>query len=209
MIGWLSTNENWLSLIVAFLSLIITSVLTIAIIVQTSKLAKKQAKQELVITKQQENLQKHQIKIDTFEYKNRIYHAVYRVFQMTGEIETIYQKIDLSSKSMIQLNQLFETYREQLRIDTSETLWLFKQSEYVLSSHIFSTIEDIATNFDELTGDIAKFKLFATILTEEEIEIEKNNLLSDILLRSKRINSYVMYINAIMPEELNISRLDK
>ena len=86
---WILVNEVSINTILDFLSLVITAVLTGIIIWQTSKLAKQQSVQEEEISQQQAELQKRQIKLDTFEYKNRIYHALYKVFQLTGEIQSI------------------------------------------------------------------------------------------------------------------------
>ena len=207
--SWIVEYEVQLNLVISLLSFIVTSVLTVVIIRQTSRLAKQQSEQERLINKQQADLQKRQMQIDTFEYKNSIYHALYMVFQMTGEIEAIFSKISLQEKTMEQLHQLFEIIREQLKIDVSETIWLFKQAEYILPPNIYPSVRDIANNFNELTGDIGKLKFFPTILTPEEMEEEKHRLLDDIEDRANRINQYVIYIESVMPRELDISSLGK
>lgn len=208
-ITWILENEVLLNLAISFLAFIVTSIMTVIIITQTSKLSKKQNEQERLISKRQEDLQKRQIKIDTFEYKNSIYRILYKVFQMTGEIEDIFSKISLQEKQMEQLYQLFDILRSQLKIDVSETLWLFKQAEYILPANIYSSIYDIAGNFNELTGDIRKFDLFSKILTPDEITKEKQKLLDDIYARAKQINSHVLFINSVMPHELDISSIEK
>ena len=149
------------------------------------------------------------MKIDTFDYKNNIYQALYKVFQMTGEIEYTFSKICLQKKQMEQLYQLFDILRSQLKIDVSETLWLFRQAEYILPANIYASVYDIAGNFNELSGDIGKFNLYPTILTPDELVEEKRKLLDDILARAKQINSHILFINSIMPHELDISSLGK
>ena len=208
-LNWIIENEVLLNTILAFLSFIITSVLTFVIIYQTSKLSKQQSKQEMEISKQQAELQKRQIRLDTFDYKNNIYHALHKVFQMTGEIHDMFEKIELDKKPMDKLYLLFDSYREQLRIDVSDTMWLFKQAEYILPSNIYESVYDISKSFNELTGDISKFKLFALILTNEEIETEKKKLLQDIKMRCDQINSHVLFIDTIMPTELFIRNIDR
>ena len=209
MICWLLSNEAWLNVILAFLSLIVTSVLTVIIIVQTSKLAKMQARQERELSKQQEELQKRQMKIDTFDYKNNIYRALYKVFQMTGEIELIYNKIDLYSKSMENLYALFKTYKDVLNIDVSETLWLFKQASYILPTNVYDSVHEISIHFNELTGDVGRFQFYPTILTSDEIEPEKRKVLNDILFRCQQINSHLNFIETMMPTILFIQNIDQ
>lgn len=208
-ITWVLENEDLLNLIIAFLSFLVTSILTILIIQQTSRLAKKQSEQERLINQQQEDLQKRQIKIETFEYKNSIYHAVYKVFQLTNMITVFFSKINLEEKSMEQLSQMFDTMRSHLQIDVAETLWLFRQAEYILPSNIYESVKDIAGNFDELAGDFCKFKLFQTILTPNEIGVTKKLLYDDIMNRTTQINRHVLFITSIMPRELDISSLEK
>lgn len=202
---WIEENEVFLDLSISMLSFVVTSVLTIVIIMQTSKLAKKQSKQDLLINKQQEDLQKRQMRIDTFDYKNTIYHALYKVFQMTAEIEDIFSHVNLGQKDMAQLYMMFEIIREQLKIDVSETMWLFKQAEYILPENIYLSVSAISRDFNELTGDIGKLKLFPAILNEDELSEEKENLLDDILFRAQQINKHVLFIESIMPIELDIT----
>ena len=85
LISWIVNNEILLNLTISLLSFVVTSILTIVIIVQTSKLAKKQKEQEIIINKQQQDWQKRQMRIDTFDYKNNIYRALYKVFQLTAK----------------------------------------------------------------------------------------------------------------------------
>ena len=206
---WVIDNEAIFNIAIALLSLLVTSILTVIIIVQTARLAKKQNEQEKLINKQQEDLQKRQIRIDTFDYKNNIYSALYKVFQMTGEIEDIFSKISLKEKTAEQLHQMFDILREQLKIDVSETIWLFIQAEYILPSNIYDSVRVISKNFDELTGDVGKFGLYPKILTENELETEKQKLLEDIRERAKQINDHVYFITSVMPQELDISSLEK
>lgn len=209
LIAWIVNNEILLNLAISFLSFVVTSILTIVIIAQTSKLAKKQNEQEIKINEQQQDWQKRQMRIDTFDYKNNIYRALCKVFQLTGEIADIFPKIRLYEKEMDQLCQLFDILLSQLKIDVSETLWLFKQAEYILPENIYASVRDIAKDFDELTGDIGKFKFYPTILTPEEVVTEKNKLLDDIQYRAEQINRHVLFITTIMPHELDISALEK
>ena len=209
LIAWIVNNEILLNLAILFLSFVVTSILTIVIIAQTSKLAKKQNEQEIKINEQQQDWQKRQMRIDTFDYKNNIYRALCKVFQLTGEIADIFPKIRLYEKEMDQLCQLFDILLSQLKIDVSETLWLFKQAEYILPENIYASVRDIAKDFDELTGDIGKFKFYPTILTPEEVDAEKRKLLDDILYRAEQINRHVLFITTIMPQELDISALEK
>lgn len=206
---WIEKHQIFLDIAISFLSFVVTTILTVVIIRQTSRLAKKQSEQELLINKQQEELQKRQIRIDTFDYKNSIYHALYKVFQMTGEIEVIFSKISLKEKTAEQLYQMFSILRDQLKIDVSETMWLFKQAEYILPPNIYDSVRAISKNFDELTGDVGKFELYPKILTEDELETEKQKLLEDISDRAKQINDHVYFITSVMPQELDISSLEK
>ena len=198
-----------LDLGISFLSFIATTILTVVIIAQTSRLAKKQSEQDLLINHQQEEWQRRQIRLDTFDHKLKIYHALYKVFQLAFEIEVISSEIKLREKTPKQLHALFSLYQEQLDIDVSETMWLFKQAEFILPSNISEVVCQIAEHFNELTGDIGKLNIFQTLLLPEEIEPEKQNLLDDISHRIREITRHYSFISVIMGAELDISTLEK
>lgn len=204
---------DWLDLIVDFLMLIVTTILTVKIICQTNKLSKKQIEQELMLNSKQEELQKRQIRIETFDYKSDIYHALYKVFKMSATIQyNIYDIIGtkgLSEKTCEQLFGLFNASIEVDKIVPSEVLWLFKQAEYIYPVNIYPSIKAISKDFDELAGNIGKFNLYPKILTENELEEEKHKLIEDIYTKAKNINSHVAFIESIIPYELSISNLEK
>lgn len=206
---WIITNEVLLCTCTSILSLVINSGLTLFIIFQTFSLAKKQSKQELEINKQQEELQKRQIRLNTFEYKNKIYYALHKVFQMTGEIQTLYPVMKLDDKDMRELYEIFSSFINVLKIDVSEFLWLFKQAEYILPNNIVPSVNEISKKFDKLTGEINKFKIFSTILTQDEISTEKQNMLNNICSSVEQINKNVQFINSVMPRELDISYIER
>ena len=206
---WIITNEVLLCTCTSILSFVVTTILTFIIIRQTYKIAKKQSIQELEINKQQEELQKRQIRLNTFEYKNKIYYALHKVFQMTGEIQTLYPVMKLDDKDMRELYEIFSSFINVLKIDVSEFLWLFKQAEYILPNNIVPSVNEISKKFDKLTGAIHKLNLFPDILTQEEMVIEKRKILDEIYSSVKYINEYVQFINSIMPRELDISYIER
>ena len=180
---------------------------------QQAELQKKQIDQELLLNCKQEALQKRQIRIETFDYKSNIYHALYKVFKMSATIQyNIYDIIGIKSLSEKTCEQLFGLFNASIEVDKivpSEVLWLFKQAEYIYPDNIYPSIKAISKDFDELAGNIGKFNLYPKILTENELKEEKKKLLEDIYTRVKNINSHVTFIESIIPHELNISNLEK
>lgn len=212
-IEWVETNEIWLNIIISAVSAVFSIILTAIIIRQTSKLANQQSEQELRINQQEEKLQlelqRRQALLDTFEHRNTIYRAINKVFQLTTEYRDLFEKIqgDLEKKPCDKLFELFDLYRTTIDINVSETLWLFKQAEYVFAPNIHETIKQISAEFNEMTGSVAKLKVFPKILTPDELEKSKLELLADIYVRSQRINKHIYFIESIMPRELDIHNL--
>lgn len=198
-----------LDLLISFFSLLSTTVLTILIIHQTHNLAKQQTELEQHLNKQQLEMQKRQIRLESFSYKIEIYKALHNAFQFTGEVESLYNTIDIYKKNYDQLYPLFSSLLENMNKSTTDTLWLFKQAEFIISPNIYSAIKDISFHFDQLSGSIAKLKLYPLILLEDEMETEKKKVLDCILHHAEKINTYVLYINSVMPHEISINQLEK
>lgn len=212
-IEWIEANEIWLNIAISAVSTVFSIVLTVIIICQTSRLTKQQSEQELRINRQQEKLQfelqRRQALLDTFEHRNAIYRALNKVFQLTIEYRALFEKIQdaLEKKSCDKLFELFDLYRTTIDINVSETLWLFKQAEYVFAPNIHEIIKQIATDFNEMTGSVSKLKVFPNILAPDELEKSKQELLADIYVRSQSINKHIYFIESIMPRELDIHNL--
>ena len=202
IICYLKNNEEWLSLV-------INSVLTLLIIWQTFSLAKRQNKQDLELNIQQERfqkeLQKRQLQLDTFEYKNEIYMVITKVGQLTAEYDVYFEKNIVKDKTYKQLYDIFGTYMDVLKIDVSEILAKLRQAEYFFESYIYDVICDVAINFNEITGDVGKFKLYPQILTDEEMEHFRNALLEDIETRCKAVNKHMVYLHSIIPQKLQLN----
>lgn len=204
IICYLKNNEEWLSLV-------INSVLTLLIIWQTFSLAKRQNKQDLELNIQQERfqkeLQKRQLQLDTFEYKNEIYMVITKVGQLTAEYDVYFEKNIVKDKTYKQLYDIFGTYMDVLKIDVSEILAKLRQAEYFFEFYIYDVIYDVAINFNEITGDVGKFKLYPQILTDEEMEHFRNALLEDIETRCKAVNKHMVYLHSIIPQKLQLNNL--
>lgn len=204
IICYLKNNEEWLSLV-------INSVLTLLIIWQTFSLAKRQNKQDLELNIQQERfqkeLQKRQLQLDTFEYKNEIYMVITKVGQLTAEYDVYFEKSIVKDKTYKQLYDIFGTYMDVLKIDVSEILAKLRQAEYFFEFYIYDVIYDVAINFNEITGDVGKFKLYPQILTDEEMEHFRNALLEDIETRCKAVNKHMVYLHSIIPQKLQLNNL--
>lgn len=94
-----------------------------------------------------------------------------------------------------------------LKIDVSEILAKLRQAEYFFESYIYDVICDVAINFNEITGDVGKFKLYPQILTDEEMEHFRNALLEDIETRCKAVNKHMVYLHSIIPQKLQLNNL--
>lgn len=204
IICYLQNNEAWLSLV-------INSVLTLLIIWQTFSLAKRQKKQEEDLNSQQERfqkeLQKRQLQLDTFGYKNEIYMNITKVGQLVAEYSVYFEKDIVRHKSYEQLRGIFSVYIDVLKIDAPEILAKLRQAEYFFESYIYNAVYDVAVNFDEIMGDVGKFNLYPQILCDEEMEPLRIELLDDMKKRCEIINRHMTYLHSIIPRKLQINNL--
>ena len=204
IVCYLQNNEAWLSLVV-------NSVLTLLIIWQTFSLAKRQKKQEEELNSQQEKfqkeLQKRQLQLDTFGYKNEIYMTITKVGQLAAEYSVCFENDIVKDKSYEQLQAIFSVYIDVLKIDIPDILAKLRQAEYFFEPYIYDVIYDVAVNFDEITGDVGKFKLYPQLLCDAEMEPQRTELLADMKERCEIINRHMIYLHSIIPKKLQINNL--
>jgi hypothetical protein len=98
-IKWIVTNEKLISIFIALSSLVITSFLTFLIIKQTKKLNRQQMQIEESINLKQIEIQKRQLRIDSYPYKREIYCYVFAVLELCHQLLDLLKSVDLYSKN--------------------------------------------------------------------------------------------------------------
>ena len=198
---------------IALADVVITAVLTAIIIKQTSKLNKRQLDFEEKENQRQLDLQKRQIQVETFQYKREIYTNTFAIFECCHFLKKLSEQEDLTSKTGKDLSEMFSVIWRGYVPDLKAVLWSLREAEYILPSHLSGPIIEIRSCFDKMGSCFNCLGTLETILTDLELqtkfqETKKVNIVA-ALSACDKILSYVDYIEATIPKELNISDLNK
>ena len=213
IIQCLTINENWITICISFLSLVISSILTFLIIKQTKNLNKQQIQIEEKINLKQIEMQKRQIRIDSYPYKREIYCSVFTVLELCHQLQHLLKSVNLQSKDPAQIFEFFNILQEQYVPDTKKALWSMREAEYVLPKNISSTVIDIRKNYDSMCTHFTAPASIAKVLTPYEMETKieeiKRHNIDEAIACCNRIVKHTSFIENIMPLELDISELSK
>lgn len=213
VITWLSENELWLSILISSLSVFFTLLLTVMIIIQTWKLNNKQIEFDLLIHSKQAELQKREIRLNSYPYKREIYSFVFSVLELCEQFEEISRSVDFHSKTPEQLHEILIIFQNQYVPDTRKALWSMREAEYVLPRNISTIVTYIRRDYDSMCSNLMALVSISKMMAQNELEkqfkeVMKSNI-EEALNCCRRINAHKQFIEAIMPEELNISELSR
>lgn len=194
--------------IVNIIGVLISFILTFTIINQTKNLSKSQSELEKKLSEQQNMIRKRQIRIDVFPYKREIYLNLFKVLEFTNFLETNIFKLKLEEKSGKELYTIYNMAKDTFLGDTITIMQSLRESEYILPPNISPTILQIHRHLDEICSNFIALGTLQDIIPAELLDESKIEIISSIKGNCSEINTKVNFIQSIMPNELNISKLD-
>lgn len=213
IIQWLSFNEKLITICISFLSLMVSSILTFLIIKQTKTLNNQQMQIEENLNLKQIEMQKRQIRVDSYPYKREIYCYVFAVLELCHQLQDLIKSVNLKSKDPAQLLEFFKILQEQYVPDTQKALWGMREAEYVLPKNISLAVIDIRKNYDSMCAHFTAPASVAKVLTPYEMETQideiKQHNIDEAIACCNKIVKHTSFIESIMPSELDISELSK
>jgi len=203
--------HSWdaINVYISLLNVFITAALTLLIILQTKKLNKQQNKFDLEMNEKQIVMQKNQLKVDTFPYKREIYLNLKRILTFTSFITENFVTLSFDDRNFNDIYGLFETMSDTLLEDTQKLSTSLSESQYMLPNNISSTVIDINRAYDQVCTQFLVFKGLGSMLTTEEQNERKSEMINNIRIDCEFINSKSNFINSIFPKELSIGDISR
>jgi|GEM_PF-2165024 len=221
IVEWISTNESWLVVIIAFAEVVITTILTVKIIRQTKNLndkqdefeeknAKERAALDKQLNEQQLEMQRKQLRVDTFPYKREIYKNTFRIMEFCHNIKQ-YLDLPVEQFDAEKWYTLYKGTCEKFVPNEYEALWSMRESEYLLPPEIFFCVKDIRQSFDKIGAAFIAMPIVEKAINEvggDAIE-NRRTMLKDIKEKCDNILKFTNEIEFSFPRELNLSGIDR
>lgn len=194
LISWCNSNQGFSSMILS----IITAVISLYTLYKTNKkseeLSKKQMQLEKNIAVRQDELQRWQIKIDTYPYRIECWKTLFELREKTEIVKMAFSIIDFSELSygdiMRRLKSIDSLYKEGITV-LMQFANLFSQN---LEEDILILKMCVTTN-REIIG---KFAVLSDCLTKGEEQNRTKEKKDDIAKFSKGLNIISEKLTAIL-----------
>ena len=151
--------------------------------------------------------------METYPYKREIYSYVFAVLELCNQMLKLVKIVDLYSKTPDEILQFYQILQAQYLPNVREALWSMREAEYVLPENISSVVIDVRSNFDSMAVNLITPASIAKVMTTQELatmlEEAKRANIDAAILNCKTIVKHTLFIESIMPKELDISSLSK
>lgn len=191
--------------IIDILSLIINSILTIVIIYNTQKNASNQQKYEEKMNMQQLRIQEKQQKIDIFPYRRNVYLNLFKIFQQSLLLNNLIDDKMLKDKSVGECIEIYKTIININPVDSNEIFLSFKEAKYIFPDYIYSAINRVNNEYDNLLAFIQIHETLNKNLAEEQMDELKNDFINNIKNRINNIIKDANYLNENIHEYMKIN----
>jgi len=183
-ISWCNDNQGFLSLVLS----VITVLISLYIMYKSNKtskvIAKKQTEFEKEMSLRQEDLQRRQIKVDTYPYRLDCWKKLYLLKEETEILKTAFQVVKFSELSLTEISERLKSFEKTYK----ECVLVLNQSRSIFSADTWGKLELIKACVIKNNNIIAKFKMYNEILTEDEKKDKDEEKEHDISQFSKGLN---------------------
>lgn len=184
IINWCNTNEGFLSLALSVITLFISLYIMYKSNKTSKVIAKKQTEFEKEMSLRQEELQRRQIKVDTYPYRLDCWNKLYLLKEQTEVLKTAFQVVKFSELSFPEISRRLQSFENTYK----ECVLVLNQARSIFSADAWGKLELIKACAINNNNVIAKFKMYNEILTEDEKKDKDEEKEHDISQFSKGLN---------------------
>lgn len=184
IINWCNTNEGFLSLALSIITLFISLYIMYKSNKTSKVIDKKQTEFEKEMSLRQEELQRRQIKVDTYPYRLDCWNKLYLLKEQTEVLKTAFQVVKFSELSFPEISRRLQSFENTYK----ECVLVLNQARSIFSADTWGKLELIKACAINNNNVIAKFKMYNEILTEDEKKDKDEEKEHDISQFSKGLN---------------------
>lgn len=183
-IEWCNNNQGFTSIILSVVTFGVTLYVMYKSNDNSKKISEKQAELEKNIALRQEDMQRRQIKVDTYPYRAECWEKLYMLREETEILKTAFQVETFSNLSIheisAKLQPFYTTYKESV-IALNRARNIFPVSSW-------GRIDYIKLCIEKNNNILCKFKIYNDVLTEEDKKGKEEEKKHDLLQFSKGLN---------------------
>lgn len=179
VIQWCNDNEGFVSMLLSAITVLISLYVMYKSNDNSKKISEKQAELEKNIALRQEDMQRRQIKVDTYPYRLECWECLYRLKDDMEMLKTLFDTVNVYKLSFSDLSRRYK----KLKINAVDTLLKLETSKNVFPVDTWRKIDKLKCAFLKIDNNFNIFQMFSEILTEkeqQEREKEKKELLQTV-----------------------------
>jgi len=203
-------TDAWSGLesIVNILNVILTLILTTIIIFQSKKISNRQIEFEKKYNEQQVEIQKNQLRVDTFSIKRKIFFEVSNILEFCHFInESLFVK-ELEIKSARQLYEIVILSHTKYVGESKDVFKILREAQFVYPKDSYQKIEKTRKIYDHTMASVLPLKILDKMMQSSDLEDQIAHSRSELESGVKSILEFRDYIYNELPKTFHISDID-
>jgi len=183
-IEWCNNNQGFTSIILSVITIGITLYVMCKSNDNSKKISEKQAELEKTIALRQEDMQRRQIKVDTYPYRVDCWEKLYMLREETEILKTAFELDAFSDLSISEISKKLQPFYSTYK----ESIMALNQARNIFPVSSREKIDYIKLCVEKNNSIICKFRIYNDILTAEKKKVKEEEKKHDILQFSKGLN---------------------
>lgn len=183
-IEWCNNNQGFTSIILSVVTFGVTLYVMYKSNDNSKKISEKQAELEKNIALRQEDMQRRQIKVDTYPYRVDCWEKLYMLREETEVLKMAFQVVNFSELEISEISRRLQSFENTYK----ECVLVLNQARNIFPINTWKKLDYIKLCVEKNNGIICKFRIYNDVLTDEDKKGNEEEKKYDLLQFSKGLN---------------------
>ena len=203
-IKWCNDNQGFVSALLSMLSILLACISLLA----SLYISRRQRKADYELAVRQEDLQKRQIKIDTYPYRVECFETLCRLKEFAESSRKLLNEAKIEEKNPAQIQQIFSILHKKIDDSGSDVILRLIEGENVFQVSEWKKLKDIRKYYDRICFS---FSLLASLdkdfFPAEEKAVVKKERADMIIDDLRKLDELLLSTILAVGPDLSISDL--
>lgn len=205
-INWCNDNEGFVSALLSMLSILLACI-SLLISLQISR---RQRKNDHELALRQEDLQKRQIKLDTYPYRVDCFETLCKLKEFTESSRKFLDGMKIEEKTPLQIKQIYSILHKKIDDSGTDVILKLIEGENVFQVSEWKKLKEIRKYYDRICFSFSLLSaLDKDFLSEEEKSAVKKERASMIKDDVRKLDELLLSTILAVGPDLCISDLDQ